>query len=74
MQAKKGGLHESLGKLSPSEKQIVEYVAIPGMTTKDTARDLGLSPRAVECHRASIMQKLEVANIVELTRLVALSG
>ena len=36
MQAKKGGLHESLGKLSPSEKQIVEYVAILGMT-KETA-------------------------------------
>jgi hypothetical protein len=46
----------------------------PGDDEGNRPATLDYRQRTVECHRASIMQKLEVANIVEPTRLVALSG
>ena len=62
-----------LDKLSPRERQVIERVALRGMSTKVTAKALGLCPRTVEDHRASAMKKLEVKNIAELTHLVAYS-
>lgn len=62
-----------LDKLSPRERQVIEHVALRGMSNKVTARALGLSPRTVQDHRATAMKKLEVKNIAELTRIVASS-
>jgi RNA polymerase sigma factor (sigma-70 family) len=62
-----------LEKLSPRERQVIEHVALRGMSNKVAARALGLSPRTVQDHRANAMKKLAVKNIAELTRLVASS-
>ena len=62
-----------LDKLSPRERQVIEHVALRGMSDKLVGRKLGLSHRTVEHHRASAMKKLAVKSKVELTRLVASS-
>ena len=42
---------------------------VDGLTNKHVARDLGISPRTVEAHRASIMDKTGVKNFPQLIRL-----
>lgn len=40
----------------------------PGMSVKEIAVELGLSPKTVHVHRANLMEKLNVSNDVELAR------
>jgi FixJ family two-component response regulator len=58
-----------LTALSAREREVVERVAA-GVHNKDIARDLGLSPRTVEAHRAQAMKKLGTATTAELVALV----
>jgi DNA-binding NarL/FixJ family response regulator len=51
--------------LSERERQVLKGV-VSGHTTKQIANDLFLSPRTVEKHRASLMQKLGTKNLPEL--------
>jgi len=51
--------------LTPREKEVMEYV-LTGLTSKEIARELGLSPRTVELHRIHVMQKMGAANLVDL--------
>ncbi len=39
---------------------------LSGKTTKEIAAVQGISPRTVEKHRASLMQKLDVSSVAEL--------
>ena len=41
-----------------------------GMLNKQIAAELGISERAVKTHRAHVMEKLEVASVAELVRLI----
>lgn len=59
---------ELLDKLSPREKEVLEGM-LEGLSSKQVAKDLGLSPRTVETHRAHIMEKLEVSSLAQLIRL-----
>ena len=45
-----------------------------GLTTKQIAKKLFLSPRTVEKHRASFMQKLHLKNIYELIQYALQKG
>ncbi|KAA0892670.1 response regulator transcription factor [Pusillimonas sp. ANT_WB101] len=54
--------------LSPRECQVLEQVT-QGFSTRQIADALGLSPRTVETHRASIGAKLGTTSQAELTRL-----
>lgn len=47
------------------ETQISQYV-VNGLTCKEIAKILGLSPRTVEVHKANLMKKLGVHSKVEL--------
>jgi FixJ family two-component response regulator len=49
-----------IAQLTERERQVL-YFTIEGATSKETAAQLGLSPRTVEVHRAAILQKLGVA-------------
>jgi RNA polymerase sigma factor (sigma-70 family) len=69
--SKKEACMSVLDKLSPRERQVIEHVALRGMSNKLVGRKLGLSHRTVEDYRASAMKKLAVKSKVELTRLVA---
>jgi PAS domain S-box-containing protein len=47
--------------LTAREKQVVKCLA-RGLTSKETARELALSPRTVEDYRARLIRKFEVRN------------
>lgn len=51
--------------LTAREHQTLHLV-LSGKTTKEIAAMQGISPRTVEKHRASLMQKLDVSSVAEL--------
>lgn len=53
--------------LTPREREILQLVG-NGKTTKEIARDLGISPKTVEFHRSHLMRKFEAHNMAELVR------
>ncbi|WP_281855827.1 response regulator transcription factor [Litoreibacter halocynthiae] len=53
--------------LSTREQEVLEMIA-KGLTTKQIADALGLSPRTVESHRAAIAAKAGTSSAAELTR------
>jgi DNA-binding CsgD family transcriptional regulator len=56
-------------RLSPREQATLIQI-VNGAANKEAARALGISPRTVEFHRANIMRKLNVRNVVELVGIV----
>jgi DNA-binding NarL/FixJ family response regulator len=61
------------GALTPRQTEILRLVA-SGLTTKEVARDLGISPKTVEFHRAQLMEKLGVHDVAGLTRCAMQRG
>ncbi|WP_052730421.1 response regulator [Sphingomonas sp. SRS2] len=57
-----------LARLSPRERQILQGL-LAGMTNKEIARYLDLSPRTVEMHRASMMDDLQLSTLAQALRL-----
>lgn len=56
--------------LTGRELQVVDALIRRCMTAKRAARELGISSRTVESHRYAIMDKLGVANSLELAKLI----
>jgi FixJ family two-component response regulator len=54
-------------RLSEREHEVFAMMA-EGLTTKQIAKELRLSPRTVETHRAHLFAKLEVESLVQLIR------
>jgi DNA-binding CsgD family transcriptional regulator len=60
--------------LTPREREIAALL-VEGKTSKLIARQIGLSPRTVEMHRAKLMKKFSAATSGELVhRLVGVSA
>ncbi len=59
--------------LTAREQEVMGLLA-EGLSTGRVADKLFISPKTVENHRSSIMRKLELHNIVELTRYAAKLG
>src|SRR5690606_11253411 len=55
--------------LRDREREIAGYVS-EGLSSRDIAEILGISPRTVETHRAKAMLKMNAANTAELVRMV----
>jgi DNA-binding NarL/FixJ family response regulator len=53
------------GNLTPRETEILRLLA-QGRSSKEAAGDLGISPRTVDAHRATIMHKMGLHSIGEL--------
>lgn len=53
--------------LTPRERQIMHLV-IEGLTNRQIAARLKISPRTAEMHRANLMRKLNLSSTVELVR------
>lgn len=62
-----------LDALTPREREVFERIA-RGDTNKEIAARLGISPRTVETHRESLMQKLGIRTVAGLTRLAMEHG
>jgi len=58
-----------LARLTPREREVMDRM-MAGMPSRAIAADLGIRPRTVESHRASVMEKMHAESISELVRLV----
>ena len=59
--------------LSPRELEVLKRVA-GGLSSKEIGAALNISPRTVETHRASLMRKLDLHSVAELTRFALEKG
>jgi FixJ family two-component response regulator len=59
--------------LTRREQQVLALLTT-GASNKEAAQQLGISPRTVEDHRASVMKKLGARNTAELIRIVLDDG
>ena len=55
--------------LTRRERDVLEQFA-SGASNKEAGRQLGISPRTIEDHRANIMKKLGARNAADLIRIV----
>jgi FixJ family two-component response regulator len=55
--------------LTCREKEVLTLIA-GGQSNKEAGRQLGISPRTIEVHRARIMEKLGAKNAADLVRIV----
>ncbi len=62
-----------LAQLTARQTEILRHVA-SGRTTKEIARDLGISPKTVEFHRSRLMERIGVHDVTGLTRFALQTG
>ena len=61
-------LRERFDKLTPRDHEVLVHV-LSGQLNKQIASDLGINERSVKRHRTSVMTKLEVSSVAELSHL-----
>ncbi|NIJ43773.1 DNA-binding NarL/FixJ family response regulator [Wenyingzhuangia heitensis] len=57
----------AVSKLTKKESEILEFI-LNGFTNLEIAEKLGKSKRTIETHRFNLMKKLDVKNLVELSK------
>jgi PAS domain S-box-containing protein len=62
-----------LAELSEREREVLDGL-LAGKTNKEIGRDMGISPRTVEIHRANVMHRLDARTLPELVRIAAVAG
>jgi two-component system, LuxR family, response regulator FixJ len=62
-------LNDRLNALTPRERDVLPLLT-EGLSSKHIARELGLSPRTVETHRANLLRKMQVDSVTALTKLL----
>ena len=71
------GEHETrrsaVDQLTGREREVLVGIA-RGWTNKEIAAELGISHRTVETHRESLMRKLQIRTVAELTRFAIGTG
>jgi DNA-binding NarL/FixJ family response regulator len=65
--------HVGLEQLTGREREVLAGIA-RGRTNKEIAVELGISHRTVETHRESLMRKLQIRTVAELTRFAIQAG
>jgi len=58
---------QQISRLTPRELEVLEQL-VAGRSNKLVARELSISPRTVEIHRARIMDKLKARGLSDLVR------
>jgi len=64
---------ERAGHLTGREMEVMQLVTA-GLSNKDIARQLEISPRTVEKYRARVMEKMHADSIADLCQMVAASS
>lgn len=62
-----------VGLLTPREKQVLVRIA-DGLSNKETALMLQISPRTVEIHRGNMMRKLNAQSAADVVRIALYAG
>ncbi len=62
-------LTSRIASLSTRQREVMQLL-LTGKGTKEIARDLGISTKTLEKHRALVLAKMGVESVVELMRLV----
>lgn len=68
-----GSKNSAFMSLTQRERQVLKLLA-EGLTTKEIACKLFVSPKTVETHRLNVMNKLEINNIAQLTKYAINEG
>jgi FixJ family two-component response regulator len=63
----RAGYAQRHASLTPREDEVMQLV-VAGRHNREIARDLGISVRTVEVHKARMMEKLQVATVADLVR------
>lgn len=63
----------ALDQLTPRQREILQLIA-EGRSTQETARELGISVKTVETHRAQLMERLGIRDIPALVRFAIREG
>jgi FixJ family two-component response regulator len=71
--ARQEALRARFTALTPRDREVLQHV-LRGQLNKQIAGDLGIDERSVKRHRTSIMAKLQVQSVAELTHLVHEAG
>jgi two-component system, NarL family, response regulator NreC len=64
---------DPLGRLTARERQVFDLL-VRGLSNPAMARELFISAKTVETHRARVLRKLGVHSVVELVRFAARNG
>lgn len=59
-------------QLTQREREVLQLIT-NGQSNKEAGRELGISPRTIEVHRARVMEKLGARNTADLIRIVLTS-
>jgi DNA-binding NarL/FixJ family response regulator len=62
-----------LQTLTPREQQVLRMIG-RGMSRAEIAREISRSPKTVDAHRASIMEKMDIHDRVDLARYAIREG
>jgi DNA-binding NarL/FixJ family response regulator len=63
----------SLERLTPRQREVLQLIA-EGYSTKEIAKELGISPKTAETYRTELMKELDIHDIASLTRYALRMG
>jgi DNA-binding NarL/FixJ family response regulator len=63
----------SLERLTPRQREVLQLIA-EGHSTKEIAKELGISPKTAEAYRTELMKELDIHDIAGLTRYAIRMG
>jgi two-component system, LuxR family, response regulator FixJ len=71
--SREDSVRRRLATLTRREREVLDSL-VKGQSNKLIARDLGITTRTVESHRAALMSKMEARTIAELVQLALTGG